>query len=71
VEVLTATTGVRNLIRKGDDHQLYTALSTGRAEGMITMEQSLAEMTRSGRISREIAVAHGFRSEALSHYLEA
>ena len=70
VEILMATTGVRNLIRKGEDHQLYTALSTGRAEGMITMEQSLAEMTRSGRISRETAMAHGFRSEALSRYLE-
>jgi twitching motility protein PilT len=70
VEILMATTGVRNLIRKGEDHQLYTALSTGRAEGMITMEQSLAEMTRSGRISRETALAHGFRSEALSRYLE-
>ncbi len=55
VEILMATTGVRNLIRKGEDHQLYTALSTGRAEGMITMEQSLAEMTRSGRITRETA----------------
>ncbi len=70
VELLTASTGVRNLIRKGDDHQLYTAISTGRAEGMITMEQSLAEMVRSGRISRETALAHGFRSEALSRYLE-
>src|SRR5579864_10394 len=70
VEILMASTGVRSLIRKGDDHQLYTALSTGRAEGMITMEQSLAEMARSGRISRETALAHGFRSEALSRYLE-
>jgi twitching motility protein PilT len=70
VEILMASTGVRNLIRKGDDHQLYTALSTGRAEGMITMEQSLAEMTRSGRITRETALAHGFRAEALSRYLE-
>jgi twitching motility protein PilT len=70
VEILMATTGVRSLIRKGDDHQLYTALSTGRAEGMITMEQSLAEMARSGRISRETAMAHGFRAEALSRYLE-
>jgi twitching motility protein PilT len=70
VEILMATTGVRNLIRKGDDHQLYTALSTGRAEGMITMEQSLAEMVRGGRIARETAIAHGFRSEALSRYLE-
>jgi len=70
VEILTATTGVRNLIRKGEDHQLYTAISTGRAEGMITMEQSLAEMTRTGRISRETALAHGFRAEALLRYLE-
>ncbi len=70
VEILMATTGVRNLIRKGEDHQLYTALSTGRAEGMITMEQSLADLTRSGRITRETALAHGFRSEALSRYLE-
>jgi twitching motility protein PilT len=70
VEILLATTGVRSLIRKGDDHQLYNALSTGRAEGMITMEQSLAEMARNGRITRETALAHGFRSEALSRYLE-
>ena len=70
VEILTTTTGVRNLIRKGEDHQLYTALSTGRAEGMITMEQSLAEMARIGRITRETAMAHAFRSEALLRYLE-
>ena len=70
IEILTATTGVRNLIRRGEDHQIYTALSTGRAEGMITMEQSLAEMTRNGRITRETAMAHGFRSEALVRYLE-
>jgi len=70
VEILIATTGVRNLIRKGEDHQLYIALSTGLAEGMITMEQSLAEMVRGGRISRETAIAHGFRSETLLGYLE-
>jgi len=69
-EILMATTGVRNLIRKGEDHQLYTALSTGRAEGMITMEQSLAEMARTGRITRETATAHAFRPEALLRYLE-
>ena len=70
VEILTATTGVRNLIRKGEDHQLYTAISTGRADGMITMEQSLAELARSGRITRETALAHAFRAEAMQRYLE-
>jgi twitching motility protein PilT len=70
VEVLKATSGVRSLIRKGEDHQLYSALSTGRSEGMISMEQSLAEMVRSGRIHRDTAVAHCFRPEDLARYLQ-
>jgi twitching motility protein PilT len=69
VEVLMGSSGVRSLIRKGEDHQLYSAISTGRGEGMITMEQSLAEMVRSGRISREIAAARCFRPEELRRYL--
>lgn len=64
-----ATDAVRNLIRKGEDHQLRSQISVGRAEGMITMEQSLAELARMGRISRETAFAHCFRVEDLKRYL--
>ncbi len=71
VEILMASSGVRGLIRKGEDHQIYSALSTGRSEGMITMEQSLAELVRSARISRETALAHCFRPEDLARYLQA
>jgi twitching motility protein PilT len=70
VEILMASSGVRSLIRKGEDHQLYSAISTGRSEGMISMEQSLAEMVRSGRISRETAIAHCFRPEDLLRYMQ-
>ncbi len=70
VEILMGSSGVRSLIRKGDDHQLYSAISTGRGEGMITMEQSLAEMVRSGRISREVAAARCFRPDELKRYLK-
>ena len=69
VEILMASSGVRSLIRKGEDHQIYSALSTGRSEGMTTMEQSLAEMVRAGKISRETAQAHCFRPEDLHRYL--
>lgn len=69
VEILIATSGVRNLIRKGEDHQLYSALSTGRAEGMVSMEQSLAEAVRGGLIGRETALAHCSRREDLLRYL--
>lgn len=69
VEILRASSGVRSLIRKGDDHQLYSAISTGRNDGMISMEQSLAEMVRSARITRDTAIAHCFRPEDLTRYL--
>jgi twitching motility protein PilT len=69
VEILMATSGVRSLIRKGEDHQIYSSVSTGRADGMISMEQSLAEMVRTGRITRESALAHCFRPEDLQRYL--
>ena len=70
VEILMASSGIRSLIRKAEDHQLYSAVSTGRGEGMITMEQSLAEMVRTGRITRETAVARCFRPEELRRYLK-
>jgi len=70
VEIMLATHGVRSLIRKGEDHQLYSAIATGRSAGMLTMEQSLVEMVRDGRISRETAVAHCFRLEDLKRYLQ-
>jgi twitching motility protein PilT len=69
VEILIATSGVRGLIRKGDDHQLYSAISTGRNEGMVSMEQSLAEMVRVGRVSHDTALAHCCRREDLMRYL--
>jgi twitching motility protein PilT len=69
LEIMVGTHAVRNLIRRGEDHQLYTALSTGRGEGMVTMEQSLAESVRAERITRETALAHCFRPADLRQYL--
>src|SRR5207245_8474529 len=52
-EIMIATDAVRALIRKGDDHQLLSQISTRRAEGMMTMEQSLTELVRAGRITHD------------------
>ena len=68
-EIMIATDAVRALIRKGDDHQLLSQLSTRKAEGMMTMEQSLTELVRAGRISHDTAYAHGYRTEDLQRYL--
>jgi twitching motility protein PilT len=68
-EIMIATDAVRALVRKGDDHQLRSQISVGKTEGMMTMEQSLAELVRIGRISKETAFAHCFRTDDLQRYL--
>jgi twitching motility protein PilT len=55
VEVLVPTPAVRNLIREGKTHQIYSTLQTGGQHGMQTMDASLVELVRAGKISRELA----------------
>lgn len=50
-EVLVATPAIRNLIRENKIHQIYSALQTGAAYGMITMEKSLRSLYEKGIIS--------------------
>src|SRR5205823_2770462 len=54
-EVLVPTPGVRNLIREGKSHQIYSALQTGAAYGMQTMDAALVDLVRRGRISQQTA----------------
>ena len=48
-EVLVPTPAVRNLIREGKTHQIYSALQTSGAIGMQTMDAHLAQLVRMGR----------------------
>lgn len=54
-EVMIATSAVRNMIRDEKEYQLYTCIQTGHQQGMRTMDQSLAELCRAGKITREKA----------------
>jgi twitching motility protein PilT len=54
-EILAPTPGVRNLIREGKVHQIYSAMQTGGKFGMQTMDASLVELVRKGLVSREEA----------------
>ncbi|MFL6100762.1 MAG: type IV pilus twitching motility protein PilT [Actinomycetales bacterium] len=52
-EVLVATPGVRNLIREGKTHQIYSAMQAGAQHGMHTLDQHLAELVRTNQITYE------------------
>jgi twitching motility protein PilT len=53
VEIMMATPAIRNLIRDGKTHQIYSALQAGGRHGMQTMDQHLADLVRRGYISYE------------------
>jgi twitching motility protein PilT len=69
VEILMATSAIRNLIRTAQDHQIRSHISTGRSDGMMTMEQSLAELVGAGRITRDAAFSHCYNPHELRQYL--
>jgi twitching motility protein PilT len=55
-EVLFATPAVRNLIREGKTHQIYTSMQAGGKFGMQVMDQHLAELVKKGKVSYETAL---------------
>jgi twitching motility protein PilT len=69
-EVMVPTPAVRNLVREGKTHQLYSALQTGGAHGMQTMDASLADLVRGGIITRELAESRSSTPEELKRLLE-
>ncbi|MDM7831230.1 type IV pilus twitching motility protein PilT [Cellulomonas edaphi] len=55
-EVLVATPAIRNLIREGKTHQIYSAMQAGAKQGMHTMDQHLADLVKTGKISYEVGL---------------
>jgi twitching motility protein PilT len=54
-EVMIATPGIRNLIREGKVHQIYSAMQAGGRYGMQTMDMSLASHVKGGRVTQQMA----------------
>lgn len=55
VEILRVTTAVAHLIRTGKPQQIYSSIETGSAQGMQTLEQSLADLVARNLVHAEDA----------------
>ena len=69
VEVLIATPAVRNLIREKKGYQLANQMQAGARFGMITMDQSIAELVRLHRVSVEVGLDHASNPDDLRSLL--
>ncbi len=70
-EVLIPSPAVRNLIREGKTHQIYSVLQTSASAGMQTMDSSLASLVRTGKITRQLAEQRSTTPEELKRLLGA
>jgi len=64
-EILVNTAAIANLIRENKIAQIRTVLQTSASEGMVTMDQTLADLFKSSLITKETAQAHMLNPEML------
>ena len=65
-EIMVATPAIRNLIREDKVAQMYSAIQTGQAHGMQTMDQNLLEAVKKGLVSRLDARAKAVQKDNFS-----
>jgi twitching motility protein PilT len=69
VEVLMASYPVRNHIRNDKLQQLATEITIAKRQGMISLEDSLAQLVRQGQITIEDARIRAPRPDELDSLL--
>ena len=68
-EIMHMTSAIRSLIRENKGHQIDNAIVAGKSEGMVSMDQSILALYRSGKITRETALHHADHPEQLQRQL--
>lgn len=56
-EIMVATPAIRNLIREGKTHQIPSFMQAGARDGMLSFDQHLAELVRSGVVAYDVAMS--------------
>jgi twitching motility protein PilT len=55
-EIMVGTSAIKNLIREAKVAQMYSAIQTGRKDGMQTLDQNLKELVEKNLITAKIAM---------------
>jgi twitching motility protein PilT len=65
-EIMIGTPAIRNLIREAKIAQMYSAIQTGQAHGMQTLDQNLKDLVQKGLVSRADARSKAQNKEDFS-----
>jgi twitching motility protein PilT len=62
-EIMVGTAAIRNLIREAKVAQMYSAIQTGRKDGMQTLDQNLKELVEKGLVTPAMAMTKAVNKE--------
>ena len=65
VEIMLGSTAVKTAIREGKSHMIDNIIQTSREMGMISLENSLADLVSKGQASLEVAQKYALRPQDL------
>lgn len=69
-EIMFFNNAIRNMIRESKTHQIDSVIATGQGEGMISMDTSLLNLYKEGKITRENAVIYSSNSELMAKKID-
>ena len=68
-EIMHVNSAIRSMIRDNKSHQIGNVIAAGSREGMITMDQAILELYRSGHITKETALDYADAPDMLRRQL--
>ena len=63
IEIMVATSALRNLIREGKSYQIYSVIETGQQYGMQAMDRVLSDLHRNGTVTFDEAASRAIDRE--------
>jgi twitching motility protein PilT len=69
LEIMVCTPAIRAIIRDDKIHQIYSMIQSGQKYGMRTMNMSLAELYRTGKVTLNDCIGRSSDQQELNELL--
>ena len=68
-EILIGSTALSNAIREGKTGLINNQIQTGKSKGMVSMDQSLSELVRSGAVAPDEALERALDKDSFKSFV--
>lgn len=70
IEILVRNDAITNCIKEGNTHQIYSMMQIGKADGMVTLDSSLAELYKQGFITEQDMLLRAHDPELIANLIQ-